>query len=174
MIRQTGGTAVGEISTRSSPFCFAMASAAGGGMIPSCCPVSSITRISRTRMRSLVRTRSSRRGERSKAINPPSGRLQTVDDSRSFLLRRRNHARRFRRDFILRRRDKRVYRARTQVACEPAADRYRTFGRFPVPRDQHIGDLLQLGPTDLIANLLLAVVELDAKPGGSKFVANGR
>ena len=45
--------------------------AAGGGMIPSCCPVSSITRISRTRMRSLVRTRSSRRGERSKAILPP-------------------------------------------------------------------------------------------------------
>ena len=38
MIRQTGGTAVGEISTRSSPFCLAMASAAGGGMMPSCCP----------------------------------------------------------------------------------------------------------------------------------------
>ena len=40
----------------------AMASACGGGMIPSCCPVSSITRISRTRIRSLTRTRSSRRG----------------------------------------------------------------------------------------------------------------
>ena len=37
MIRQTGGTAVGEISTRSSPFCLAIASACGGGMMPSCC-----------------------------------------------------------------------------------------------------------------------------------------
>ena len=37
MMRQTGGTAVGEISTRSSPFCLAMARACGGGMMPSCC-----------------------------------------------------------------------------------------------------------------------------------------
>jgi len=39
--------------------------------MPSCCPVSSMTRISRTRMRSLVRTRSSRRGPRSNAITTP-------------------------------------------------------------------------------------------------------
>src|SRR5205814_237877 len=72
MIRHTGGTAVGEISTRSSPFCLAMASACGGGMMPSCLPSSSITRISRTLIRSLTRTRSSRRGpDLSKAIKPP-------------------------------------------------------------------------------------------------------
>src|SRR5438093_5397900 len=68
MMRQTGGTAVGEISTRSSPFCFAMTSAWGGGMMPSCWPLSSITRISRTRIRSLTRTRSSRRGLLSKGM----------------------------------------------------------------------------------------------------------
>ena len=39
MIRQTGGTAVGEISTRSSAFPRAIASACGGGMMPNCCPV---------------------------------------------------------------------------------------------------------------------------------------
>src|SRR6185295_955768 len=61
-----------EISTRSSPFCLAIASACGGGMMPSCAPVSSITRISRTRMRSLTRVRSSRRGPLVKAINPPT------------------------------------------------------------------------------------------------------
>ena len=70
-MRQTGGTAVGEISTRSRPLVRARAKACGGGMMPSCCPVSSMTRISRTRMRSLVRTRSSRRGPRSNAITTP-------------------------------------------------------------------------------------------------------
>src|SRR5436305_1110941 len=33
MMRQTGGLAVGEISTRSSPFCLAIATACGGGMM---------------------------------------------------------------------------------------------------------------------------------------------
>ena len=62
--------AFGEISTRSRPFCRANRSAWGGGMMPNCCPASSITRISRTRIRSLIRRRSSRRvgRERSKAI----------------------------------------------------------------------------------------------------------
>jgi hypothetical protein len=62
MIRQTGGLAVGAISTRSSPFCRAMVSACCGGMIPSCWPASSMTRTSRTLIRSLTRMRSSRRG----------------------------------------------------------------------------------------------------------------
>jgi hypothetical protein len=48
-----------------------MARAWGGGMMPSCAPVSSITRISRTRMRSLTLVRSSRLGLLSKAIRPP-------------------------------------------------------------------------------------------------------
>src|SRR5215472_16118707 len=55
MIRQTGGVAVGEISTRSRFFSRASLSASYGGRIPICCPSSSITRISRARMRSLVR-----------------------------------------------------------------------------------------------------------------------
>src|SRR6185369_13279618 len=79
-----------------------------------------------------------------------------------------------RRDFVLRRRDKCVYRSRTEIACRPAADRYRALGCFAIPRDEHVRDLLQLGLTDLIANLLLAVVELHAKPGGGKFVVNRR
>ena len=46
---------MGEISTRSRFFSLAILSASKGGMIPICLPSSSITRISRARMRSLVR-----------------------------------------------------------------------------------------------------------------------
>src|SRR5258705_4334277 len=93
---------------------------------------------------------------------------------RCLLLRRRGHPRRFRGDLVARRRDKRVYRSRAEVARRPAAHRYRALRRFAVPGDEHVGDLLQLSLTDLIANLLLAIVELDAKPAGSNSVANPR
>src|SRR5579863_4072755 len=54
-MRQTGGTAVGETSTRSRPRSRAIFNASKGGRIPSCSPFSSITRISRARIRSLMR-----------------------------------------------------------------------------------------------------------------------
>src|SRR5687767_6805469 len=163
MIRQTGGTAVGEISTRSSPFCFAMISACGGGMMPSCCPVSSITRISRTRIRSLVRTRSSRRGERSKAISSSSGRLlfgghRYLQCPRTYLVERVG--------------DKGVHRPRAQIALGPAADRDGVLGGLAIPGDQHVRDLLKLGLPDLIANLLLALVQFHAEPGRREAIAH--
>src|SRR5438309_8745017 len=52
---QAGGTALGEISTRSSERSRAILRASKGGMTPSCSPFSSITRTSRARIRSLVR-----------------------------------------------------------------------------------------------------------------------
>src|SRR5205085_12328664 len=55
MMRQTGGCAVGEISTRSRFFSRAFLSASNGAMVPSCSPASSITRTSRARMRSFMR-----------------------------------------------------------------------------------------------------------------------
>src|SRR5713226_3951153 len=54
-MRHTGGVAVGEISTKSRFFSRAILSASKGGRMPICWPSSSITRISRARMRSLVR-----------------------------------------------------------------------------------------------------------------------
>jgi hypothetical protein len=54
----------------------AIASACAGAMMPSCSPVSSMTRISRTRIRSFTRARSSRRmprGPRSKAMATSPG-----------------------------------------------------------------------------------------------------
>src|SRR5262252_2356359 len=131
MMRQTGGFAVGEISTRSSPFCLAMARACGGGMMPSCWPVSSITRISRTLMRSLTRTRSSRRGPLSKAITAslPA----------------------FARDLLARGRDEPIDRARAAIAA-----RTRPYGHGPlyllaVPDHEHVRHLAQLGFPNLIS-----------------------
>src|SRR5580704_4788429 len=54
-MRQTGGTALGEISTRSRPRSRAILRASKGARMPSCSPFSSITRISRARIRSLMR-----------------------------------------------------------------------------------------------------------------------
>jgi hypothetical protein len=55
MIRQTGGLAPGETSTRSSPASSARAIAASGVMTPSCSPSSAITRISDARIIWLIR-----------------------------------------------------------------------------------------------------------------------
>src|SRR6185437_8529764 len=54
-MRQTGGMAVGETSTRSRPRSRATLKASKGAMMPSWTPFSSMTRISRARMRSLMR-----------------------------------------------------------------------------------------------------------------------
>src|ERR1700679_143181 len=54
-MRHTGGTAFGETSTRSSPRSRAIFSASKGARIPICSPFSSITRISRARILSLMR-----------------------------------------------------------------------------------------------------------------------
>src|SRR5687768_9876347 len=146
MIRQTGGVAVAAISTRSSPLPRAMVSACCGGMIPSCSPVSSITRISRTLMRSLTRTRSSRRGLRSKAIKPPL----RGDQVRDLLVL----------DLGLRRADEFLDSAASLVAAHTVPHRHGAFGCLTIPNHQHIGDLLQLSLANLIPDLFLPLVEL--------------
>src|SRR5689334_17603525 len=144
MMRQTGGTAVAAISTRSSPFCRAMVSACCGAMIPSCAPVSSMTRTSRTLMRSFTRVRSSRRGPLSKAI-------ANLRSTRRF----RYHGRLqlLAADFEQRRIDERIDARAALIAARPAADRNRLLRRLPVAGYQHIRHLLQLGFADLISNL---------------------
>src|SRR5579859_4401180 len=54
-MRHTGGTALAEISTKSRPRSRAILRASNGCMTPSWAPSSPITRISRARIRSLVR-----------------------------------------------------------------------------------------------------------------------
>ena len=75
-IRQTGGRAFGEISTRSNPARLARASALSVFMTPTCWPSASTTRTSRTRMRSLTRMRGSQR----RPLPLPRGRLKAVPE----------------------------------------------------------------------------------------------
>src|SRR4051812_21734654 len=170
MMRQTGGVAVAAISTRSRPFWRAIASAWGGGMMPSCSPLSSMTRTSRTRMRSLIRVRSSRRGLRSKAITTSSIPLYVGLHPISRLVargdpcapRRSSQARRarlglrgghdlgfrlvlpLRGTFGLRQADELIHAPRALIPAAAAADRDRALGRFAVAGHEHVGDLLQL------------------------------
>src|SRR5579871_2641579 len=178
MIRQTGGTAVGEISTRSRPLARASATACGGGMMPSWAPVSSMTRISRTLMRSLIRTRSSRRGPRSKAITTskfdrrgslhPASRARLRSPLRPAPLARYRRLRRSLRDFFPCRRDESRDRAAALIPAGPASHRDGALCRFPIADDEHVGDLVQLGLTNFITNLLLTPVELDSQSGVSE------
>src|SRR5258706_6170576 len=146
--------------------------------------------ISVTRMGFVMRVRSSRRGERSKAIYPSEksstvyrprsavlartavGRWKTGDALRGLLLRGRGGAKCLRHDFLLRRRDEGLYFRRSQISRRAAPHRHVSLRGLPIPGDQHVRHLLQLGLTDLIANLLLAIVELYAKPGGCQPVAH--
>src|SRR5690349_6840131 len=161
MMRQTGGTAVGEISTRSSPFCLAMATACGGGMMPSCWPVSSITRISRTRIRSLTRTRSSRRGLLSKAITASS-----CCSAISGLWAFGSGLEAAPGDFAIGAGHEIAYRLSALVAAGARPDRHGPFSALAVADYEHVGDLLQLRLSDLISNLFLAGVQVGPEAGG--------
>src|SRR5688572_25825783 len=63
-------------------------------------------------------------------------------------------------------------RARAKIPPRSAADRDGPFRCLPVAGYQHVRDLLKLRLPDLIANLLLPVVELHAQPGGGELVAD--
>ena len=126
-------------------------------MMPSCCPVSSMTRTSRTRMRSLT------------ACGRPGADSFECDNS---LLRARirfpdaRPSSRASRAFAIsaRRAMNSSTAALAQIPAGAAAHRHRALG-LAVADDQHVGDLLQLRLADLISNLLLALVELGPQPG---------
>ena len=63
-------------------------------------------------------------------------------------------------------------KTRAEVASRPAADRHRALRRFAIPRDQHVGDFLQLRLTDLISNLFLTLVQFRPQARGPERVAN--
>src|SRR5881296_1552222 len=137
MIRQTGGLAVGAISTRSRFASFAFWRASAIATIPSASPASPIRRTSFHRICSLTRMlflsilhlhgqfppslRDRRAGERQKFFHPK----------------------------------------RPGVPAVPQAYRDRAGGRLLFPQDEHGRGLLHLRPADAGAELLVAVVGLD-------------
>src|SRR4030095_11924991 len=116
-------------------------------------------------MRSLVRTRSSRLGERSNAITSSSG--YSLPDT-GFELQATGRflffAPALASNFFQRVGNERVHRPRAQITTGPAAHGNRPFSSFPVARHKHVGYLLELGLPDFIINLLLAIVYLHTPP----------
>ena len=49
----------------------------------------------------------------------------------------------------------------SEIPLRPASNRHGAFGHLAVAYDEHIGDLLQLRLSDLIANLLHALIDFD-------------
>src|SRR4030095_9613161 len=113
-------------------------------------------------MRSLVRTRSSRLGERSNAITSSSG---YGLEARS---RFRFYGSALASNFLQRVCNERRDRPCPKVAGRSTAHGNGPFGHFAVAGDEHVWHLLKLRLPDFIINLLLAVVQLDSQPGGGQ------
>ena len=153
MMRQTGGTAVGEISTRSSPFCSRERerlrrrhdAELRAGVVddpdfpdPDAFVDPDAVVASRTAVESdngLLRWNS----ERALCVA-----ISSRADSTNSLDRASRPGRR---------------PARVRTDTVPSA-------ALPVADDQHVGHFLQLRLSDLISNLLLALVDVDPEPGG--------
>ena len=123
--------------------------------MPSCAPVSSMTRTSRTLIRSLTRVRSSRRGPLSKAIS-----YLRSSSAQPSLLPACTSA-----ELAVRRRTSSSGSARPDRPPPGFGRRPCRLCRLAVANHQHVWDLLQLGFANLISDLLLPLVELDPEPG---------
>src|SRR5262249_52436144 len=138
MIRQTGGLAVGAISTRSRLASLAFSRASAIGTTPSASPASPIRRTSFHRICSLTRML-----------------FLSILHLRDDLLR-------FSFDRLTRNRENLFDGHRTGVAAVPQPHGNRTCRHFLLSHDEHRGRLLELCLADARAELLVAVVHLDA------------
>src|SRR5215471_8306650 len=139
MIRQTGGWAVGAISTRSCPASRALTRASAMATTPSASPSAPIRRTSFHRIWSLMRMLF----------------LSIFHLRRQLLLPSRNRGGR--------RREERLDRHRPRVAAVTQAHRDRAGRRLLFAHDEHARGLHQLGTPDARAELLVSVVALHAE-----------
>src|SRR5215831_7611391 len=141
MTRQTGGLAVGAISTKSRPASFALAKASAMGTTPRASPASPISRTSFQRICSLTRM--------------------------LFLsiLHLRDHFPLLSFDGSMRRRGELRDGHRAGVSPMAQAHGHGPGLRLLLPHHQHAGHLGQLPFADAGAELLVLVVHLDAQAG---------
>src|SRR5512132_2558524 len=137
MIRQTGGLAVGAISTRSSAASFAFWSASPIGTMPSGSPSAPIRRTSFHRICSLIRMLF----------------LSIFHLRRELPAPRRNGASRGAHEF--------VHTHRSSVAAVAQAHSDRARRRLLFPDHQHARDLMQLGLPDARSELFVPLVRFD-------------
>src|SRR5882724_13111363 len=149
MIRQTGGTAVAATSTRSRLRCAASSRARVSGTT-SWVPSTSISRTSRARICWLMRTVGVGSGLE-------MGHLLGLRDLGDRFLRFFEHAHR-----------ELVDRHGGQLLAASYTRSDLAIGHFTVADDEHVRDLLELGLADLVAELLVSVVELRTEPAATE------
>src|SRR3984893_18058143 len=154
MIRQTGGWASAATSTRSMSRWRARSRACWIGRIPSCSPSALTTRTSLTRMPSLIRMSfdwMARAPSGSGAGSAGAAHGEGGGTARDLGGELGHDA---------------LHRHRAQVLARPSAQARGAALGLPLPHDQHVGHLAELGLADAIAQLLVAVVELGADARG--------
>src|SRR6266508_257513 len=149
MIRQTGGFAVGAISTKSRLASFAFWSASAIGTTPSGSPPSPIRRTSLHRIWSLIRS--------------VCFSILHLRRELTTLLRAR----------LARGVRERVARHRSRVSPVPQPDRDQAGRRFLLTDDEHRGDLLELRLANARAELLISCVHFDPQPGAGQPLRGG-
>src|SRR5215471_6001364 len=149
MIRQTGGWAVGAISTRSCPASRALTSASDMATTPSASPSAPIRRTSFHRICSLMRMFFLSIFHLRRQFTAPNGRRLRGG------------------------RDERVQGHRAGVSAVAQAHGGRSRRGLLLADDEHAGRLRELGPADTRAELLVAVVTLDAQPRRAQPVRRG-
>src|SRR5712692_7731309 len=165
MILQTGGFAVGEISTRSRSFSRASSCACGRGTTPTCLPSASINRTSAARIMSLILDCGSA-GLRSNRDPLRGGKIRDssccrAPESTDKDLQSQGAGS----DLPLCFSDELIEAHGTLIppASLPQADRA---GRcFLLSHDEHVRDLLELRVADLGTELFVAFVDLYTESG---------
>src|SRR5216684_389856 len=173
MTLQTGGFAVGEISTRSRSFSRAMSCACWSGTTPIWEPSAPMRRTSgMPRIISLILDSGSA-GLRSKRDPRRGGKMRK---SSCYLLRgsakstnKPSQSQRAGLDAPPRFGHKFVDGHRWLIAAGPFPDGHRSGRDFLFSDDQHVRDLLQLCVADLRAELLVRLVGFDPQAGRAKF-----
>src|SRR5210317_2415766 len=144
MIRQTGGAALGETSTRSRPCSSAACSAAPNSMIPSCPPSSSMTRTSLARIDSLILV-----------VSLLMTHLLMVQFT--LFVYETNKIRR-------------LHRFQVLTGAMPCGDS--AGGHFLIADHQHIRNFFHLGFTNLETQFFIAQISLHTNPFGAQFFTN--
>src|SRR5215831_18613019 len=142
MIRQTGGAAVGAISTRSSPASRAFWSASAIATTPSASPSAPIRRTSFHRIWSLTRMFFLSIFHLHRQLEAPVGRRPRGGRNELF------------------------HQHRPGVAAVPQAHGDGARRGLLLAHDEHAGRLRELGLSDAGAELLVAIVAFDPQPGG--------
>src|SRR5881628_1864854 len=165
MILQTGGLAVGEISTRSRSFSRARSCACCRGTTPTCLPSWSMSRTSAARIMSLILDCGSA-GLRSNRDPLRGGKIRDSSCCRAPEFTDKDlQSQGAGRDLPPGFSDELIQAHGTLVPTAPLAQAHRPGRCFLLSHDEHVRDLLELRIADLGTELFVAFVDFDPESG---------